>query len=203
MACFVCDKKPSNYMNPNSQSCDCSRCGPSIILNWKNGQRILEHMGAHILHDSRLDGSEECCGLCLCPAPMCQLYLQKARGIAGSVLVDHKKSSCVNMIHFNYTTSSILSEASPCSNIPVTCPLCPNGSPAVWTYSLHAHFQGRHRLQSPAHFPIKVGLSQSEKNGMQQVWNSRFKVKRHRKTKSKNKPLLAILEAHHAQLYLQ
>src|SRR6266702_727429 len=132
-------------------------------IELKNGQHVLEHMGTHILHDSRLNGSEECCGLCLYPTSICQLYLQKAHGITGSVLVDHKKSSCMNLI---YSTASILSEASPCSNIPVTCPLCPNNSPATWTYSLHAHFQGQHHLQYPAHFPIKVGLSQSEKNGM-------------------------------------
>jgi hypothetical protein len=204
MACFVCDEKPSNVDTNNlNESCDCARCGPSVVLNWKNGQRVLEHMGAHILHDSRLDSSEERCGLCLRPAPMCQVYLRKARGTAGSVSVDRKKSSCVNMIQFNYATASTSSEASPCSNVPIACPLCPGNSPAVWTYSLHAHFRGRHRLQSPAHFPIRVSLSQSEKDGMQQVWKSRFKVQRRRKTKPKNKPSLVISEAHRTRLYLE
>jgi hypothetical protein len=198
----VCDEQPTN-LDLNSQSCDCPRCGPSVTLNWKNGQRVLEHMGAHVLHDSKLDGSEERCGLCLRPAPMCLLYLRKARGIAGSVSVDRKKSTCVNMIQFNYATASTSSEASPCSNVPITCPLCPDGSPAVWTYSLHAHFRGRHCLQSPAHFPIKVCMSQSEKNGMRRVWNARFKTQRPRKTKPKNKPSLAISEAHRTRLYLQ
>lgn len=205
MACFVCDEKPSDDMNTgtNSESSDCSRCGPFVALNWKNGQRVLEHMGAHILHDTMFDGSEECCGLCLRPAPMCHIYLRKARGIAGSISVDRKKSSCVNMIHFNYATASASTAASPCSNVPITCPLCPNDAPAVWKYSLHAHFRKRHRLQSPAHHPIKVLLSQSEKDGMRQVWKSRHKVQRPRKRKLKNKPLLAISEAHHARLYLQ
>jgi hypothetical protein len=34
-------------------------------------------MGAHIQHNTLLNSSEEWCGLCLHPAPMCQLYLQK------------------------------------------------------------------------------------------------------------------------------
>ncbi|KAH9031260.1 hypothetical protein EDB84DRAFT_1271103 [Lactarius hengduanensis] len=201
MACFVCDEKPSDYMDHNYQSCDCTICGPTVVLNRKNGQRFLEHMGAHILHDGTLDSSEERCGLCLRPASMCQLYLRKARGTAGSVSVDHKKSSCVSMIRFNYATASVSSEASPCSNVPITCPHCPDNSPAVWTYSLHAHYRARHRL-SPTNFPITISLSQSEKDGMRQVWNSRFKAQR-RKTKPKNQPSLAISEAHRARLYLR
>ncbi|KAH9040302.1 hypothetical protein EDB83DRAFT_2228321 [Lactarius deliciosus] len=133
MACFVCDEKLSDYHN--YQSCDCTICGPMVVLNWKNGQCFLKHMGAHILHDSTLDSSEECCGLCLHPVSMC--YLRKARG---TVLVDCKKSSCVNMIRFNYATASVSSEASPCLNVPITCSYCPDNSPAVWTYSLHAHY---------------------------------------------------------------
>ncbi|KAF8261730.1 hypothetical protein EI94DRAFT_1605174 [Lactarius quietus] len=142
MARFVCDERPIDFAHPNSKSSDCSRCGLSVTLNWKNGQHILEHMGAHIQHDGLLDSSEEICGLCLRPAPMCQLYLWKARGVSGSVTVDCKKSNCINLIHFSYAAASTSSESSPCSNIPITCPLCPDGNPAVWTYSLHAHFQG-------------------------------------------------------------
>ncbi|KAI9430288.1 hypothetical protein H4582DRAFT_1824492, partial [Lactarius indigo] len=183
----------------NSQGC--SRCG--LTVNWKNGQCVLEHMGAHILHDGLLDSSKELCGLCLFPAPMCQIYLRKARGAAGRVSVDHKKSKCVNMTHFNYTTASTSSEASPCSNVPVICPHCPDNSPAVWTYSLYAHFRGQHCIQSLDDFPITICLSQSEKDGMQKVWNLQFKAQKQHKTKPKNILSLAVSEAHHAQLYLQ
>jgi hypothetical protein len=170
MACFVCDEKQTSYANTNGQCGDCSRCGPSVVLNWKNGQHILEHMAAHILHNSLLDSSEERCGLCLHPAPMCQLYIRKPCGTSANDSVDYKKSSRVHLIHFNYVTASTSSEASPCSNVPISCPLCPAGSPAVWTYSLYAHFRGRHNLQLPAHFPIKVSLLKSEIDEMQNVW---------------------------------
>ena len=156
----------------------------------------------HILHDGDLDSSEERCGLCLRPALMCQFYLRKGCGVAGSVSVDHKKSTCVNMIHFTYATTAISSKASPCSNVPMICSLCPEDSPAVWTYSLHAHFWAQHFLQSLAHFPIKIFLSPSEKDGMARVWISRLTVQRPHKTKPK-KPSLAISEAHRAWLYLQ
>ena len=203
MACFVCDERPTGFTYPNNESSDCSRCGPSVTLDWKNGQRILEHMGAHIRHDTLLDSSQELCGLCLRPALMCQLYLRKARGVAGSVSVDRRRSKCIHLIRFNYATASTSSDSSPCSNVPMTCPLCPRDSPAVWRYSLHAHFRGQHCIQSPADFPIKISLSRSEKDGMQKVWNSRFKVVKPRKMKLKNKPALTISEAHRAGLYLQ
>ncbi|KAH9027882.1 hypothetical protein EDB85DRAFT_2170547 [Lactarius pseudohatsudake] len=130
------------------------------------------------------------------------IYLRKAHGTAGSVSVDRKKSKCINMTHFNYATAFTSSEASPCSNVPIICPHCPDDSPAVWTYSLHAHFRERHRIQSPGDFPITICLSQSEKDGMRKVWNSRFKAPKQHKKKL-NQPSLAILEAHHARLYLQ
>jgi hypothetical protein len=203
MACFVCEEKSTDFMDPNSQNGDCPHCGPLVTLNLKNGQCVLEHMGTHILYDSKLDSSEERCGQCLHPTPMCQIYLRKACGIAGSVSVDRKKSSCVNMIHFNYATASTSSDASPCSNVLITCPLCPDDKPAVWTYSLSAHFKERHCLQNPALFPIKVSLVQSEKDGLQRVWGSRFKAQKPCKTKAKNRPSLAISEAHRMRLYLQ
>ena len=206
MACFVCDEKPSNAdtkADADNENSDCPRCGPSVTLNWKNGQRVLKHMGAHILHDGKVDSSIELCGLCLRPAPMCQFYLRKACGTAGSISIDRKKSSCINMIQFNYATASTSSEASPCSNVPITCPLCLDHRPAVWRYSLQAHFRRQHLLQSHSNFPIKVSLSQSEKDGMQEVWTSRRMVQRYRKSKPNNKPLLTISEAHRARLYLQ
>jgi hypothetical protein len=140
MACFVCDERPTDFTDTSSECSDCPRCRLSITLNWKNHQWILKHMGAHIQHNTLLNSSEEQCGLCLHPAPMCQLYLQKVCGVAGSVSVDCRKSKCINLINFNYATASTSSESSPCSNIPTTCPLCPDGSPAEWTHSLHAHF---------------------------------------------------------------
>jgi hypothetical protein len=144
-------------------------------------------MAAHVICNKLLDSSEERCGLCLCPAPMCQLYLRKPHGTTANTSMDYKKSHCVNLIHFNYATASTSSQASLCSNVPLTCPLCPDGSPAVWKYSLYAHFRGRHRLQLCAHFPLKVSLPQSEKNGVQKIWNSRYKLPKNPQLKIEEK----------------
>ena len=164
-ACFVCEVSNEATGNLDGHA-DCPRCGPSVRLDWKHTQRVLEHMGAHILHDATLNASEEFCGLCLRPSPMCQIYLTKRRGASGRLSVDRAKSTCPNLSRFNYKSAALSSERSPCTNVPVTCSLCPVASPAVWTYSIHAHYRAHHRLTSDSHFPTCVELSQSEKDGM-------------------------------------
>jgi hypothetical protein len=180
---------------------NCLMCGPAARLDWKNTQRVLEHMGAHILYDAKLNSSEERCGLCLKPAPMCHIYLKKGRGSQAKYSMDQKKSNCPNLVRFNYTNTATSSESSPCSNIPIVCPLCSTGSPAVWMYSLHAHFRERHRLTSVAHYPSRILLSQFEKDGMNCVWKACFKQHKsyHSKKKPRNPPLL-ISQAHRLKL---
>ncbi|KAI9433597.1 hypothetical protein H4582DRAFT_2060981 [Lactarius indigo] len=127
LACFVCDEKLSNSMDINSQGCPRLGCGS--IVNWKNGQRVLEHMGAHILHDNLFEEGPRNCW----------------KRLGGPQEVKMRKYD---------------------------------------------------------DFPITVCLSQSEKDGMRKVWNSRDKAQRYRKIRPKNKPSLAISEAHRARLYL-
>ena len=78
-ACFVCEVLNKARVDLDGQA-DCPRCGPSVKLDWKHTQCILEHMGAHIQFDATLNTSEEYCGLCLCVSLMCKIYLTKGRG---------------------------------------------------------------------------------------------------------------------------
>jgi hypothetical protein len=196
--CEVASKTDSAKIDSHT---DCSRCRPATKIDWDNMQRVLEHMGAHILHDPKLSRMEERCGLCLQPAAMCLIYVTKGRGASERSTVNFTKSTCPNLVRFNYKNASESSEKCPCSNVPITCSLCPLGSPAVWTYSLEAHFQGRHRLTSHAHFPIPVEQSQSEKDGMKRVWLACLKnCKSYNSKKKWHTPPLAILEAHRSGL---
>jgi hypothetical protein len=180
---------------------DCSNCGPGAKINWENTQRVLEHMGAHILFDTKLNRTEERCGLCLRPAALCPIYVTKGRGTLGRYTVDFTKSTCPNLVRFNYKNASESSEKCPCSNVPIICSLCPPGSPAVWTYNLEAHFRGRHRLTSRAHFPVPVEQSKSEKDGLKRVWQTRFKSRKSYNTKKRQRvPPLSISEAHRSGL---
>ena len=179
---------------------DCPRCGPSVKLDWKHMQRILEHMGAHILHDPTLNASEEYCGLCLRVLPACQIYLTKGRGASGRLSVNRDKSNCPNLVRFNYKSAAQSTASSPCSNVPIICSLCPAGSLAVWTYSLHSHYRARHRLDSISHFPTRVEQSQSEKDGMKQVWATRLHQRKSYFSKKKKHGTLLVSEAHQSRL---
>ena len=181
---------------------DCAKCGPNVKLNRSNAQRVLEHMGAHILHDTTLNHSHEVCGLCLRPSPMCRLLVKKGRGASAGNRVDIDNSTCVNLIRFNYASAACSSESSPCSNVPIVCPLCPPKSPGVWTYSLHAHFRDRHKLVSHTQYPMTIHLSQSEKDGMKRIWDARFNVPQPCNLKKK-KAVLVLSEAHTSRSALQ
>lgn len=172
-------------------------------LDWKHTQRVLEHMGAHILHDVTLNSSEEFCGLCLRPSPMCHIYLSKGRGAGGRLTVDRAKSTCPNLVRFNYKSAAQSSKRSNCSNAPVICSLCPSGSPAVWTYSIHSHYRKRHRLSSLSHFPTRVELSKSEKESMKQLWHARFNKCKSYYLKKKRHNTLAVSEAHRSRLLVR
>jgi hypothetical protein len=202
-ACFVCEHEDSTSVPSNAQS-NCSVCGPRAQLDRSNAQRILEHMGAHVLHDPSLDRTQEMCGLCLRPSPMCRIRLRKGRGSSAGYNVDREKSACTNLIRFNYASAADSSSRSPCTNVPIICPLCPKSSPAVWKYSLHIHFRHRHKITVPASFPIQVHISESEKDAMKVIWDARLKVQKARRSrKSKMAIPMVISQAHSSRLALR
>ena len=47
-------------------------------------------------------------------------------------------------LNFSYTVAAESSSSSPCTNVPVQCPLCPRTSPAMWKYFLKTHLEIQH-----------------------------------------------------------
>jgi len=125
---------------------------------------------------------------------MCRWLVKKGHGALVGNHMDIDNSSCVNLIWFNYASTACLSETSPCSNVPIICQLCPPKSPRVWTYSLHAHFCDQHKLATHTQFSIMVYLSQSEKDGMKQIWDARFNIPQLHNLKKKKVPALLLSE---------
>ena len=162
----------------------CSKCGPRTGIDHSNGQRMLEHMGAHILYDSTISRNLEVCDLCLRPAPMCTIYLKKGHGGSKGDGIDMNRS-----------------ESTPCTNIPIHCPICRPKQPVVSRYSFDAHFRGQHDL-APADFPIQEQLSASETNGLKVIWKNRFQIPKKRNLKKKALPLV-ISTAHRVGLESQ
>jgi len=169
-------------------------------LKKSDPQRVLEHMAAHILYDSKFDHSHDPCGLCLRPAPICLIYLKMNRG---AISVDMKRSTCINLVRFSYVDASRSSENSPCSNVPRICPLCPKDKPVVWTYNFPSHFRAQHNLTNQNHFPCNFPLSTSEKDGLKAIWDGRFRIRQVRKTKKPRHAPLMLSDAHSSRLALR
>ncbi|KAA1480082.1 hypothetical protein DENSPDRAFT_789907 [Dentipellis sp. KUC8613] len=175
----------------------CPNCIPEVKFDSSKGQRILAHVGSHILHDPSVDRDLEPCGLCLRPAPICQVFLTKDKGSKGNLRVDMTKSSCPNRVKFSYGTAAKSTSSSPCSNVPIHCPLCPTGAAAVWRYNGRAHFTRHHPSVALDTYKDLWTVSRFEAREMAMVWKNR-----HRQPESRKKPAetLSISDAHSSNL---
>ncbi|KAF5366588.1 hypothetical protein D9758_008958 [Tetrapyrgos nigripes] len=161
----------------------CPSCtNPLIYLDFSKPQMILKHIGSHILNSPSTLRSSEPCGFCLSPSPQCQFFLTKKEKL------DRKRSTgCtvfLGLKSFNYASASKTTQSSPCSNVPVTCPLCSRANthaPAVWRYNLEAHYRKRHPTASCEEV---WKISNSEKSAMSEVYKNRKKIP---KPRGKNK----------------
>lgn len=133
-ACFVCESDQYFGEIGRLKTSDCPRCSPTIALNLTQGQRVLDHIGAHILFDAAVINSQSpLCGLCLRPSPLCQMFLSKGKGGNRNLQIDQKLSrGCLMKVKYSYSTAAKSTPSSPCSNVPVQCPICPK-------FSLHVH----------------------------------------------------------------
>jgi hypothetical protein len=161
---------------------------------------VLEHIGAHVLHDQSLDRSIPLCGLCLRPSPLCQLFLKKGRGAHASLTVNQAVSKgCLIKLKYSYGVASESTASSPCSNVPIHCPLCPKSDAAIWRYFFKVHFQQKHPNAPFAKYENIWKLTAFELTEMKRIWANRMKVTVKRTKKSKLPPL-TISEDHRAQI---
>jgi hypothetical protein len=213
-ACFIVEVDPDTRPLRGSDAHDpstCSKCTPVVSIDASNGQRVLEHMGGHVLFDPALRDLQGC-GLCLRPFPICTFYFKKSRGTSAARQIDWTRSQCGNPTSFNMATASVSKESSPCSNIPVQCSLCDAAGPLIWTYNLASHYRERHsRPAGPFTYkPTNKGpqveyiTSRQELKWMQAKWDKRFDVAKPRNLKEKvqRRPLF-ISEAHSSRMALQ
>ncbi|KAJ6479378.1 hypothetical protein DFH09DRAFT_951401 [Mycena vulgaris] len=147
----------------------CTKCSPPVAFDITHPQTVLTHMGAHILHDSTINRSDQPCGLCGRPSPMCSFVLKKT---LDGVAIDFKKSQgCPNFIKkFNYGVAAKSGTKSPCSNVPLRCPECDSDQPTVWRYNLKYHLMHFHPRASVANHKDLWEINPSELATMRAVW---------------------------------
>jgi hypothetical protein len=175
---------------------ECPACTPTVRLDTSNGQCMLAHIGSHVLHDPSVDRSQEPCGLCLCAASFCSIYLTRhTRRTSQWALKYGRTVPCPNATPFSYAVAMSSSKALPCSNVPLVCPYCLEGSPAVWCYNMLQHLRCRHSSIDPAKHIDLWNLTPEEEEAMAVIWKTRFKQPK-RRGKGKQKVPLKLSEAH-------
>jgi hypothetical protein len=199
-ACFLCEDEHAtrNFAVAN----ECTNCSPAVALP-KQAPRILEHMAAHILFDSGIKRSDEPCGLCLRPSPLCKFYLKKRKGAATSEQIDFAKSTCANKLNFSYAVASTSTSSSPSSNVPIRCPVCPTAEPCPWRYNLLHHMRAKHPTISLTPYESAWQITHTEKRLLKEVWENRHKEKKARRSKKDKSTSLIILEVHSSRLALR
>lgn len=199
-SCFLCENEHATRHLALTN--ECTSCSPPIALP-KNASRVLEHMSTHILFDSHIKRSNEPCGLCLRPAPLCRFYLKRGKGAGTGDQIDFTKSTCIQKMNFSYSVASVSTSLSPSSNVPLRCPICPAAEPCVWRYNNPYHRWTKHPtipITNESHWQI----SNAEKWMLKDIWDNRHKEKKARKSKKYIMPSsLVISEAHSSHLTLQ
>jgi hypothetical protein len=136
------------------------------------------------------------------PDRICQIYLVKKRGSRpDGQQVDYKTSSCPKLSKFAYKSATEHHPKSPCTNVPVHCPLCPDRAAAVWKYNLHAHIQTCHAGADLDNYRSQWEVTNMEREGMALV---RHRIQNPRKRKAKSsKNSIKISESHSSRLALR
>ena len=181
---------------------ECTTCSPSITLP-KPAPKILEHMAAHVLFDTNIKRIDEPCGLCLRPSPHCVFYLKRGKGAGTSDQVDFTKSKCTNKVHFSYAIASLSTPSSPCSNVPLRCPICPASEPCVWRYNLLYHMRAKHPAISLTLYESLWQITGTETYLIKETWLNRHKQKKTRKSRNDKTSSLIVSEVHSSRLALR
>ena len=106
-----------------------------------SGPKLLEHMGAHILHDPHIKDADHPCGLCLNTGSCCVFHLLKWNKVDQ---IDMDNSCCPNIYKIQLSTAAKYLQTSPCMSVLLKCPLCSTLSNCIWKYNMHTHILKDH-----------------------------------------------------------
>lgn len=200
-AAFVCEFDGS--VNPSAAEADiCPKCNPPFVWDRMKPLKVIEHIGAHILFDQTIDKAEEYCGLCFRLSPLCLFHFRKGKNHNSMPQIDTRRSRCPNLNEkaFSYGPASISSANSPCTNVPMRCPRCPESASLVWKYSMAAHYTKCHPLANFADgMAGDVVIGQAERAGLNVIWANRHAKKRSRRDPGHGVPL-QVSDTHRARV---
>ena len=88
------------------------------------------HVGKHILKDKL----SNVCGFCGIPG--CSIAFEKSSG-RGATATLSANSNCAYRSKFSLKAAEKVTKSSPCTNRPVSCPMC---NIVVWSYMMDSHY---------------------------------------------------------------
>jgi hypothetical protein len=129
----------------------------------------------HILHDDAVKNSPSPCGFCLLPDSRCIVRLKKGRGQKGSHHINWDNTICQhgNKVSLSIKTFQKSTTTSPCTNIPMNCPICPSGSNAIWKYNLQNHITTVHPTANIEEYKTLFEVSKFERVMLKQWWRAK------------------------------
>ena len=172
----------------------------AVYFKTKASHQVLEHNAAHILYDTHCKKFDKLCSLCLCPAPACIFFIKKSQS---SDQVDHQRTTCTNPLKFSYSLAESSASSSPCSNVPICCPICIKMSPAApahWNYNLGYHIKACHPEEPPSHYKHLWAISKAKTLQLKMIWIECHKKKHSQKSQKGGLPPLVISKAHSSHL---
>ncbi|KAF8165171.1 hypothetical protein B0H34DRAFT_830366, partial [Crassisporium funariophilum] len=152
----------------------CKLCGKILRLN-----QMRNHVGGHILRSLRTREFELLVVkvvIGLNPCGWCGLQGCKTRMTRKGKTTSISSNCAYHYSKMVYSRALISSESMPCTNVPVSCPICPSGqdqqSPTFWKYNLIHHMTENHideeeRLPPfPAELRLSAHISRLEEERM-------------------------------------
>ncbi|KAJ7055249.1 hypothetical protein C8F01DRAFT_994502, partial [Mycena amicta] len=127
--CFVCESADATAVLEAGDGHRCSIC--NAVLDIEKPPSVLKHIGAHILHDEKINRGDEPCGLCARPSPRCHFMLQKGSGTDALKVNVSASRGCPHFKKFSVASAGKSTKNSPCTNTLVRCPECTKDDPAV------------------------------------------------------------------------
>ena len=105
---------------------------------------MRQHVGAHIVKGHIPAG--DICGFCGRRDNDCKIKLVRGAGKG----VEVPESNCVYSHKFNMKSARTPTKSSPCTNIPIRCPLCPTEE-YIWKYNFVGHLEVQAMERSKPH----------------------------------------------------
>ena len=104
---------------------------------------------------------------------LCSVRLAKGKGKNGGKFVDLQQSRCPNAAKLSIAAARKSTPSNPCTNVPVECPLCREGSDAVWKYNLRSHIMSVHPTADITRYRDLYELDPHERAAMKELFNAK------------------------------